>query len=256
MHASPHLEYSTLAAFLLVLARLGSMLAFVPIPGARSAAEPARVFLVLALCVAMHPVWPRIPATDIAGGTMLLWIAGECLFGTAVGVLVGFLSESLVFGAQAVALQAGFSYASTIDPGSQADSTVLQTAAQLSANLFFFAASADSLILRAFGRSLEIMPPGSVSVGILDGLGVIGFGSEMLALGARLALPVAGLLLLTDITLALVGRLQAQLQLLSLAFPVKMLGALFLLASLARLSWFIYRSALPRLTVALEGLVR
>jgi flagellar biosynthetic protein FliR len=55
----------------------------------------------------------------------------------------------------------------------------------------------------------------------------------MLSLGVRLALPVVALLLLVDIALALMGRINAQLQLLSLAFPAKMLAALLLLAASA-----------------------
>ena len=42
----------------------------------------------------------------------------------------------------------------------------------------------------------------------------------------RLALPVVALLLMVDVALALLGRLNQQLQLLALAFPAKMLTAL------------------------------
>jgi flagellar biosynthetic protein FliR len=55
----------------------------------------------------------------------------------------------------------------------------------------------------------------------------------MLSTGLRLALPVVALLVLIDFALALVGRVQQQLQLLSLVFPVKMAAALALLAALA-----------------------
>jgi flagellar biosynthetic protein FliR len=46
----------------------------------------------------------------------------------------------------------------------------------------------------------------------------------------RLALPVVALLVMVDVALALLGRINAQLQLLSLAFPAKMLIALILLS--------------------------
>ena len=48
----------------------------------------------------------------------------------------------------------------------------------------------------------------------------------MFSVGLRLALPVVALLVMVDVALALLGRLNPQLQLLSLAFPVKMLTAL------------------------------
>ncbi len=52
-------------------------------------------------------------------------------------------------------------------------------------------------------------------------------------MGVRLALPVVALLVMVDIALALLGRLNAQLQLLSLAFPAKMLVALLMLGWMA-----------------------
>lgn len=52
-----------------------------------------------------------------------------------------------------------------------------------------------------------------------------------------------GVLLLTDLTLALLGRIQPNLQLLTLIFPVKMLGALLMLAMLTPILPRLYRSA-------------
>jgi flagellar biosynthesis protein FliR len=54
-------------------------------------------------------------------------------------------------------------------------------------------------------------------------------------------MPAIALLLLVDLALALLGRLNAQLQLLVLAFPVKMMAAIALLATLAVLFPRIYR---------------
>ncbi len=48
-----------------------------------------------------------------------------------------------------------------------------------------------------------------------------------------MALPVVALLVMVDVALALLGRLNQQLQLLSLAFPAKMLIALVVLSWVA-----------------------
>jgi flagellar biosynthetic protein FliR len=52
----------------------------------------------------------------------------------------------------------------------------------------------------------------------------------MFSVGVRLALPVVALLVLVDFALALLGRLNQQMQLLALAFPAKMLTALVVLS--------------------------
>jgi flagellar biosynthetic protein FliR len=65
----------------------------------------------------------------------------------------------------------------------------------------------------------------------------------MFTFGLRLAMPVIGLMLLMDIALALLGRMQQQLQLLSLAFPAKMLAALVVLMILSPAMARLYQSA-------------
>jgi len=72
-------------------------------------------------------------------------------------------------------------------------------------------------------------------------------GGDMLALAVRLALPAIAFLVLADIALGLMGRLNAQLQLMTLAFPIKMTAALVLLGWITVL--------LPRLLAAYGGLV-
>jgi flagellar biosynthetic protein FliR len=67
----------------------------------------------------------------------------------------------------------------------------------------------------------------------------------MLALAVRLALPGVALLVLSDVAMGLLGRLNAQLQMMTLAFPVKMMAALVLLGWIAML--------VPKLMAAFAG---
>ena len=57
--------------------------------------------------------------------------------------------------------------------------------------------------------------------------------ADLFLIGVRLALPVSALMVMVDIAVALLGRINAQLQLMSLAFPAKMLVALMMLGWLA-----------------------
>lgn len=230
-----------LYGFLLVLARVGGLFVAVPVPGSWALAAPARVLFVVAMTLGLAPLWPRIVPRST--GELALWMGLEAAFGLGVGLILGFVTEALLMGAQSMALQAGFSYASMIDPNSQANSSVLQLLAQLTANLLFFSAGLDHAALRALARSLDAFPPGQrwESRAWVEAAGA--GGAAMMDLGLRLALPVAGLLLLADVTLALASKLQAQLQLLTMAFPLKMLMALAALAALAPLAVWIHRTA-------------
>lgn len=235
---------SDLLKFLLVLARLSGIVVFLPWPGLRGAQDVSRVVVTLAMAVAFFPLAPSPSDSAPGSGQLLAWIGGEAAFGLTVGLLVGLVSEAFLIAAQMAGLQAGFSYASTIDPNSEADSAVLQILAQLTSNLLFFACGFDRIVVQAFLRSLGAWPLGGwgISMGLADT--ILRLGSAAFELGLRLALPVVGLLMLTDLTIALLGRLNSQLQLLSLSFPLKMLGALALLAALAPVYPRVYQAAM------------
>ncbi len=215
--------------FLAALTRVSGAVVFIPIPGTRSGPDAARVVLSLGITMALYPVWPALSPESLTPGRLALLVISEAAFGITAGLAVAFLLEGFVLAAQVLGLQAGFSYSSTIDPSSQADSTVLQVFVQLVSSLLFFVLGIHHHVIRA---SLETIAPGAFPIngGVVDI--VLKLGSGMFLLGLRLALPVIALLLLVDVVLALTGRVNAQLQLLNLAFPAKMLAGLLLLAEI------------------------
>jgi flagellar biosynthetic protein FliR len=248
-------DWDQTARFLLVLTRLGLAFIFVPLPGVRSVPEVVRAMLILSMAAVMVPVLPasfELPASPAAFARAL---AGEALYGLAVGVVIAFLGEVLTFAMQAFALQAGYAYASSIDPNSEADSGVLLIFALLVSNLLFFSFGGHHLVIRAFARSLDVWPVGAAAASIAWADAVIRLGGSILELSIRLALPVAGLLLLAEIALGVVSRIQSQLQLLSLAFPVKMLGTLAALAALAPMWVAVYRRAFDQSAATLERML-
>lgn len=245
-------ETSGAMGFLLVLVRLSGMFVVVPIPGLRLAPVPIRVCCAILLALALsstHSV--STPAAASAGAFCLIAFA-ELGLGLMAGVIAGFLGDLLITTVQTFALQAGYSYASSIDPTSEADSNVLQSVAQLASALLFFHLNLHAQLLRAFERSLTTWPPGTFWRTQAPAAALIDFGATVLELSVRLALPFVALLLLTDLTLALLGRLNSQLQLLSLAFPVKMLGTLALFAVLAGVVPGIYQQGGRRAVALLE----
>jgi flagellar biosynthetic protein FliR len=166
---------------------------------------------------------------------LAFWIASEAALGLGIGLAVAFAIEAFVVGAQVISLQAGYSFASTFDPSTQADSGVLIVFAQIAAALLFFTMGLDREVLRIFARSLETVPAGTFLLTRGAGQSLIAAGSTIFSTGLRLALPVIAVMIMTDISLALLGRVNSQLHLLALAFPVKMIVGLCILGWLATL---------------------
>ena len=236
------MEPSILLAFLLVLSRVAGFFAFIPLPGGKGAPMTPRVILSLGFTLVLYPHWPAL-----GGGLSLGWLAAtvlsELALGVTVGLMVACLAEALLLTMQIAGLQAGYGYASTIDPATQADASILLVMAQLMAGLLFFAFGLDREILRQFARSLESHPAGNFAVTRPLAAVMARLTAEIFSSGMRLALPVVALLTLVDLALALVGRLNAQLQLVLLAFPVKMLATLAALAALGVLVPRLYGAA-------------
>jgi len=213
---------------------------FVPIPGITGTLHPARVILTMGVTIALFPLWPRVTA-EPSVGLLLMWVMTEAALGIGIGLAVAFVAEGFGMGAQVLGLQAGYSFAATIDPNTQADSTVLVIFSQLAAGLLFFTSGLYREVLRVFARSLEVCPAGSFTLTRGAASEILLLGSTMFSTGLRLALPMITVLLMVDISLALLGRVNAQLQLLHLAFPIKMMLGLAVLGWLALLFPSLYR---------------
>ncbi len=254
MHSEASLPLATIYSFLLVLARISGAIVFVPIPGVSAGPEATRVILALSVSVSLFPLWPVIPFVP-GPGLLVGWLISEAALGITIGLVVGLLSEAFgVFG-QMVGLQAGYSFASTIDPTTQADSSILVILAQTISGLLFFSLGLHREVLRLFARTLETIPPGSFEVKPAAADALIRLGSTIFSTGARLAFPVVALMVMVDISLALLGRIDAQLQLGSVTFPAKMLAGLAVVSAIAAIFPTIYRAYAERLFGALPALI-
>ena len=254
MSDNVQLSQGLLLGFLLVLTRIGSLFAFVPLPGNQAWPSTAKVAFVLAMTFSLFPWWPKVDEY-FSLGQLVATMAGEAALGLAIGVLVSMFLESFIFGAQLISVQAGYSYAATIDPTTQTESGVLSIVTQLLGGILFFLVGLDHLLLRAFVHSLERLPPGHFPWQSQVGPALIRFGSEMFVTGLQLAFPVIALLVLTDLCLALLNRLNQQLQILSLSFSLKMLAGLFALAGVLGVLPLLYAKKIALLSHAINALV-
>jgi flagellar biosynthetic protein FliR len=216
--------------FALVATRVTGAFYFVPIPGIDQVSWQAKTLLILAITFSLFSLWPTPDPSQRAIFALLVsGMIKEATIGMGLGLIVMLSTECLVFCFHMVGLQAGFTFASTIDPTTQADSPVLEVMGRTVGGLLFFALGLHHAVIRAFAASLQTHPAGSWAMGpgIIEP--VIRLFQVMFSTGLRLALPVVVSLALIDVALALVGRVNAQLQLLHLAFPIKLLGSLVLM---------------------------
>jgi flagellar biosynthetic protein FliR len=255
MDANGLFSSATLWSFLLALSRVAAMWVFVPLPGGPATPAMARVVAALGWTLVMYPFWPAAPAASPGLGEILAWTASEAVLGLTAGLAVAAVAEAFTFGAQVLSLQAGFSYASTIDPTNQTDTGILALLLQLFSGWMFFAVGGERWLLSALAQSFQHVPVGAFALRPASAGAITEYIGQALGLGLRCALPVVSVLVLVDLALALAARVNAQLQLLSMAFPLKI--ALCLLALAAVLGSFpgIYERLVTGAGSALAGAV-
>ena len=217
------------------MARVSSGLLIVPIPAIKDTSSTARVVLIVSITICLFPVWPVLNLGDLGGGTFLMAIIGETSAGLLLGLALSFIAETFQVASQIITLQSGFSFASTIDPMSQADTNVFQSLTQLATGLLFFVTGVHLQLIKLFGRSFDLFSPANAHLSDLTIQAMLGLGAKMFANGLKMGLPVITLLVLIDLGLAILNRLQAQLQLMLMSFPIKTaLSFVFLSALMLR----------------------
>lgn len=221
---------SLVLQYTLVFARVAGFLYFVPIPGLRQAASPPKAFLSILLTLALGPTATAYAdSAAVLSGAASTWKLATLLliesgFGLAGGACVSLLLEALPLAAQILGFQAGYSYVNTVDPSSQVDASILNVTYGLFSSLLFFAFNLHLHLIEALADSFEAWPLGvfpfeSADIGIF-----IQLGGAVFVTATRAALPVMSVLLLIDLTLGLLNQVNGRLQLLTLAFPAKIVA--------------------------------
>lgn len=236
------MTFSTLyfANLFLIFVRILAVLMTAPVFNNRSIPTVAKIGFAGLLSLILQPILETggvgqgmadVP-TEVPG--FLLALAQEIL----VGVVIGFVSN-LVFVAIGVAanimsLQVGFRTANLFNPLIDTSSSALEQFYTLMAIAIFFTIDGHHWFLRAIIRTFDMAPIGSF---VLDNVTIeqlINLTNEIFVTATRIALPVIGTLLLTDLGLGLIARTVPQIQVFFLGLPLKIgLGLVTLIITLA-----------------------
>jgi hypothetical protein len=134
------LSISTILGFVLTLIRVGGVFIFVPLPGVTSRPQPGtrnparwehHDRFVSRMAAGRGDAFRGVVPDVGAGGSRVWESASGCRWHLS--------PNRFSVGAQVMGLQAGYGFATVVDPNTQADSTVLVTFSQVAAGLLFFA---------------------------------------------------------------------------------------------------------------------
>ena len=217
-------------AFTLAFFRLAGLMLMSPLFG--SARIPRRIKLLFASVATMTMV-SAVPAVVDFPPTLFglaLAIAGEMLFGLAMGTIVSFAFTAAGWAGEMIGQQIGFNLGETFDPQFGPSSSLVSDMYTMLCLIIFFAVHGERIMLRAVHESFRSVPLLSLGMDrpLFDKFIELFTGSTLLAM--RLAAPMFFTMLVVDLVMGCIGRAMPQFNIMSAGLPIRSLLGILLLA--------------------------
>lgn len=218
--------------WILVLTRLTGLMATFPGLGQERIPIMIRASMAILISLVIAPVIP-IPAQLPTGMWGLVGgLAIEFAAGLLLGILVSWIVDAVVFAGQLMDFQMGFSFVQFIDPATSHTVSISGSILSQLVLLFLFISNLHHLMILGLVESFRILPIGHGLAG--NPLSVVAMLGQLLGRGLQLALPIMIALFFVDVIEGISAKFMPQLQLIQLAFPLKISVGLIILGFIIR----------------------
>ncbi|GAA6199866.1 flagellar biosynthetic protein FliR [Aquicoccus sp. SU-CL01552] len=218
--------------YMLVVARIGGALMFMPGFGETQIPMRARLSFALVLCAALYPVTPvtsQMPENTVA---MALLLASELTIGLWIGLVGRVLLSAMDFAGYQVGQVSGLANAFGPSLGSFEGATLVASLLLLGAVAAIFATDAHHIILRGLMLSYVVFPPGPVMPGDLAEQ-IVRAGAHSLYIGTAVAAPFFVMGVILNLGMGLANRMMPQLPVFFVAASVLIATGMLVLATAA-----------------------
>jgi flagellar biosynthetic protein FliR len=207
--------------FVLVVFRLGGMMLYAPLFGSARIPRRVRVMLALVLAMGITPGIKPVMALPDSPWELAVGIAGELLFGLAMGLVMSLVFVAVQWAGEIISQQLGFSLGGVIDPEYGGQSSVMGDLYFMFTLVIFLIIGGHHAMLRGVRASFDALP--LLSLGINQNLftTLIDLLQAGTVLAIQLAAPVLVTLLIVDLVLGLVGRTIPQMNVMSAALSIR-----------------------------------
>jgi flagellar biosynthetic protein FliR len=219
------------AAFVLVLARVGPLFVLAPLFSSKLVSVRVRGIVAVALAIGIAPVVSKGVTLPLGVYDLLWLVLKEIMVGATFAFAVGALFAALSTAGSLLDTAIGFSYGSLVDPLTGNQSSVLAQAYGLVGTLVFIAIGGDAWIVQGLARTYDLVGlRDAPDLGHLIGGADAAFGAIMTS-ALEVAGPVLLALILTDAAFGVVSRVVPQLNVFAVGFPAKVVVGLLLVAA-------------------------
>ena len=219
------------AAYILVLARIGTMLMLLPGLGELNVPVRMRLSVALLLSAVLLPLHQSAYQVDLTSfGPLIAMLGDELFIGAVLGLSVRLIMSSLQVAGVVIAQQMGLGFVTAVDPTLGQQSVVVGNFLAMLGVTLIFATDLHHLVIAALNDSYTLFAPGEIP--LLGDVAALTTSSVATAfrIGIQLSAPFLVFGLLFNIGLGVLSRLMPQMQVFFVGLPLSiMLGLLILL---------------------------
>ena len=218
------------ASFLLVFARIGTMVMLLPGLGEQNISARLRLTIALILAAVLLPLHRNAYHVDpTALGPIIVLLVEEIVIGAVLGLTARLTVSALDVAGSVIAQQLGLGFVTAVDPMQGEQGVILGNFLTMLGVTMFFATDMHHLVIFALNDSYTLFEPGELpasgDVAALLTKTVAG----AFRIGIQLSAPFLVFGLLFNLGLGLLSRMMPQMQVFFVALPLSiLLGFLFM----------------------------
>jgi flagellar biosynthetic protein FliR len=218
------------ATFMLVFARIGTMLMLLPGLGEASVPSRFRLTGALVLAAVMLPLHRNAYQIDLRSfGPVLALLGQEMFIGAVLGLTVRLLIAGLQVAGSVVAQQLGLGFVTAVDPTQGQQGVLVGNFLTLLGVTLIFATDLHHLVIAALDDSYSLFRPGELPLlGDVAALTTRTVASAF-KIGIQLSAPFIVFGLLFNVGLGVLSRLMPQMQVFFVGVPLSILVGLLIL---------------------------
>jgi flagellar biosynthesis protein FliR len=219
------------AAFLLVFARIGTMVMLLPGLGEMSVPRRVRLTIALVLTAVLLPLHRSAYSLDLRSfGPVVVMLGQEILIGAVLGLTARLIISSLQIAGSVIAQQLGLGFVTAVDPTQGQQSVIVGNFLTVLGVTLIFATDLHHLVIAALNDSYTLFQPGDIP--LLGDVAALTTRTVAAAfrIGIQLSAPFLLFGLLFNFGLGILSRLMPQMQVFFVGIPLSILiGFLILL---------------------------
>lgn len=215
--------------FLLIFSRITGLLQSAPFFQSRSLPGYFRAGLALFISLILTPLFGEMEVKVSHLLLFFLLVVRELIIGLLLGYVLNLAFAGIQLAGQLVEVPMGFGMVNILDPQAGYEVPIIGQLQHLTALWLFLLVDGHHMLFNLLVKSYQLLPL-NAALQFKSGIElVIKAFSGMFWLGFQVALPVWGVIFLTDVGLGVLSRLIPQINVFIMGFPIKVALGLILL---------------------------